>query len=117
MGNCVADQGDQQIGSMGMKATGPSSNEINDDVLEMALQGTNPMNALKSKVTLTFSAKDLPNMDTGSFTDPFLVLWELKGRQKKQVGMTELIADSLNPQWVKSIDVDYMFETQQTFML
>ena len=37
MGNCVADQGDQQIGSMGMKATGPSSNEINDDVLEMAL--------------------------------------------------------------------------------
>jgi hypothetical protein len=56
-------------------------------------------------------------MDVGSYTDPFLVLWELKGRQKKQVGTTELIADNLNPEWVKTIDVDYMFESQQTFLL
>jgi len=50
-------------------------------------------------------------MDKGSCTDPFLVLWELIGNQKKQIGSTELIADSMNPEWVKSIDVDYMFET------
>ena len=52
-----------------------------------------------------------------SASDPFLVLWELTGKQKTQIGSTELIADSMNPEWVKSIDVDYMFETQQTFLV
>ena len=69
------------------------------------------MNALKSKVSLTFTASNLPNMDTGSKTDPFIVLWELSGNQKKQVGTSEVIADNLNPEWVKNIDVDYFFET------
>ena len=71
------------------------------------------MNALKSKVSLTFSASSLPNMDSGSKTDPFVVLWELHGNgQKKQVGTSEVIADNLNPEWVKNIDVDYYFEAQ-----
>ena len=83
----------------------------------MALQQSNPMNALKSKVSLTFSAANLPNMDSGSKTDPFVVLWELQGNQKRQVAMTEVIADNLNPEWVKNIDVDYYFETQQRFLL
>ena len=74
------------ISKMGQYAQGPSTNEINNDVLDMALQQSNPMNALKSKVSLTFSASKLPNMDTGSKTDPFIVLWELQGTQKKQVG-------------------------------
>ena len=74
-----SDKKDDQIGSMGKLAQGPTSNEINDDVLDMALQQTNPMNALKSKVSLTFSAFDLPNLDVGSKTDPFIVLWELRG--------------------------------------
>jgi hypothetical protein len=55
------------------------------------------MNALKSKVSLSFSADKLPNLDVGSKTDPMLVLWEIKGKSKKQIGMTELIADNLNP--------------------
>jgi len=29
-----------------------------------------------------------------------------------KVGMTEVVADSLDPHWVKSIDVDYFFEVQ-----
>lgn len=41
----------------------------------------------------------------------------MKGKQKKQIGTTEVISDSLNPQWVQSMDVDYMFETQQTFLI
>jgi hypothetical protein len=50
-------------------------------MLNMALAGSNPANALKSRVTLTFSASKLPNLDidSGSKTDPFLVLWEMKG--------------------------------------
>lgn len=31
--------------------------------------------------------------------------------------MTEMVADSLNPQFVKEIMVDYMFEEQQTFRI
>ena len=83
----------------------------------MALQQTNPMNALKSKVSLSFSAFDLPNLDVGSKTDPFIVLWEVKGNQKIQVGKSEVVADNLNPEWVKNIDVNYYFENQQKFIL
>ena len=108
---------EQGIGNMGKYAQGPSSSGINNDVLDMALQQSNPMNALKSKVSLTFSASSLPNMDSGSKTDPFIVLWELHGNQKKQVGTSEVIADNLNPEWVKNIDVDYYFEAQQKFLL
>ena len=75
------------------------------------------MNSLKSKVALTFSALDLPNLDVGSKTDPFVVVWEMRGNQKVQVGRTEVIADNLNPEWVKNIDVSYFFETQQKFIV
>ena len=83
----------------------------------MALQQSNPMNALKSKVSLTFSAMNLPNLDVGSKTDPFVVLWEMKGNQRMQIGKSEVIADNLNPQWVKNIDVQYYFEASQKFIL
>lgn len=33
------------------------------------------------------------------------------------LGMTEVVSDSLSPTWIKSIDVDYMFEEQQNFMV
>ena len=37
--------------------------------------------------------------------------------RKTKIGETEVIADSLNPKWVKSMDVDYFFEAQQNFRL
>ena len=59
---------------------------------------------------LTFSAENLPNLDKGSKTDPFLVLYMEQGGLRHKIGETEVVADSLNPKWVKSIDVDYLFE-------
>lgn len=31
--------------------------------------------------------------------------------------MTEVVSDNLSPVWIKSLDVDYMFEEQQTFLV
>jgi hypothetical protein len=45
-----------------------------------------PGDSLKQKVGLTFECSNLPNMDRGSKTDPFVVLWEMKGKQKHKIG-------------------------------
>jgi predicted component of type VI protein secretion system len=55
----------------------------------MALASSNPANSLKSKVTLTFSAENLPNMDKSSKTDPILVIWQDKNGHKIYLGQTE----------------------------
>ena len=57
-------------------------------------------------------------MDKRGKTDAYCVLYDLsKGGQPKQLGMTEFVADNLNPQFVKEILADYMFEQQQTFKI
>ena len=45
-----------------------------------------PGDSLKQKVGLTFECANLPNLDRGSKTDPFVVLWEMKGKQKSKIG-------------------------------
>ena len=59
----------------------------------------------------------LPNLDTGSKSDCFLVLYSKDGRATQRLGETEVIADSLDPKWVTAITVDYFFEKQQDFMV
>ena len=66
--------------------------------------------SLKSKVALTFEGIKLPNLDEHSKTDAFCVLFSMNGNKKVKIGETEVVADSLDPRWVKSIDVDYFFE-------
>lgn len=44
-----------------------------------------------------------------------VVLYEKKGTMWEQLGMTEVIMDSLDPEWVKCFDVPYKFEEQQLF--
>ena len=73
------------------------------------------MNALKTKISLSFEGINLPNMDEGSKTDAFVILYQINGNHKTKLGQTEVVADSLNPRWVKEIDVDYFFEIQQNF--
>lgn len=65
---------------------------------------------------LTFECSNLPNLDRGSKTDPFVVLWQINGRQKSKVGQTELIMDNLNPVFVTTINMDYFFESQQNML-
>ena len=66
---------DVKIGQMGRQAVGANMNAISDADLEGALGLANSQSALKSRVALTFSAEKLPNMDTGSKTDAFVVLF------------------------------------------
>ena len=66
--------------------------------------------SLKSKVALRFEGIKLPNLDEHSKTDAFCVLYSLSGNKKTRLAETEVVADNLNPCWVKSIDVDYFFE-------
>ena len=55
-------------------------------------------------------------MDKRSLTDPFVVLFKKNiDEQWEQIGLTEIIHDNLNPQFVKKIIVDYHFEEQEHF--
>ena len=83
----------------------------------MALQGSNPMAALKSKVTLKFSAQSLPDLDRDSKTDPMLVLFQQHKGMKQMIGRTEVIPNTLDPEWVAMIDVDYYFEQAQNMIV
>jgi hypothetical protein len=58
-------------------------------MIDMALASSNPMNALKSKVTLTFSAENLPNLDKASKSDPMLVIYQESNGKKTFLGQTE----------------------------
>ena len=72
-------------------------------------------NFLQQTIRLSFACKNLPNLDTFTRTDGMVVLYEKKGNMWQQLGMTEVIMDNLNPEWVKCFEVPYKFEEQQNF--
>lgn len=69
----------QGTGAANQAAVGGAS--IDDQIL----QGM-PGDSLKQRVGLTFECNNLPNLDRGSKTDPFVVLWQMNGKQKQKVG-------------------------------
>ena len=77
----------------------------------------NLQDGLSQKLMLSFSCSDLPNLDKESKSDVFCVLWEQKGAQRKKCGQTECILDSLNPEFVTTLDVNYRFEESQKFVV
>lgn len=111
--SCTTTNEDVGAEKLTQQAVGATSNEITDDQLD----GLNLGSGLSQKLILTFSCKDLPNLDVGSKTDPFCVLWELKRNQRVKVGMTECILDNLNPEFVTNIQADYKFEENQNFII
>ena len=52
---------------------GGGSSGISDELLSASL----PNDSLKQKVGLTFECLNLPNLDFGSKTDAFCILWEI----------------------------------------
>lgn len=72
---------------------------------------------LSQKLQLSFSCENLPNMDTFSKSDPFIILYKLVGSVWTKMGMTEVIHDNLNPSFVTKITVDFFFEEQQKFKI
>lgn len=71
------------------------------------------------KVNLTFRCSDLKQMDWMSASDPMIVVFELHPQPNnaaplpREVGRTEMIMNSNNPVFQKTITLDYYFEKEQ----
>ena len=72
---------------------------------------------LKQKLILNIKCRNLPNLDKESNTDPFVVLYSLTpdGQIDAEIGRTEVVKDSLNPEFVQHFTIDYFFEEIQHF--
>jgi hypothetical protein len=58
----------------------------------------------------------LPNLDTFTRSDGMAVLYRKESNNRWSfIGMTEIVPDSLNPEWVNSFDLPYKFEETQLF--
>jgi len=71
--------------------------------------------AATSVVELSFSARNLRDMDVFSKSDPVCVVFiKPFGSQKwSEIKRTECIKNNLNPHWVTKVQMNYMFEEQQ----
>ena len=65
---------------------------------------------LQSIVRLTFSARNMPNLDTFTRSDGMLVLYEKRGNIWQLIGISEVQKSNLNPDWLKCFDLQYKFE-------
>ena len=70
---------------------------------------------LSNKLSLGFKCEELPNLDTFSKSDPFIVMYKQVGNRWSMIGKTEVIHDNLNPEFVKKILVDFHFEQTEMF--
>ena len=73
------------------------------------------MSQFVQKVDLRFRCKHLKNLDVGSRSDPYIVLYLLdpKTKTETEIGRTEYIKNNLNPVFMKEIRADYCFEETQ----
>ncbi|KAM6289043.1 copine-5-like, partial [Aegotheles albertisi] len=75
--------------------------------------GTGPVPA--TRVELTVSCRQLLDKDTFSKSDPLCVLYTQRpgSRQWREFGRTEVIDNSLNPDFLRKFVLDYFFEEKQ----
>lgn len=68
-----------------------------------------------SQVELSLSCRNLINTDILSKSDPYCVVYMRESWQEQyyEITRTEVIKDTLNPQWVKKVNLDFKFETMQ----
>ena len=85
-------------------------------------------NNLSSRVEIFVSCRNLKDLDTGSLSDPFCILEEYveprinRGQQQQQqqkkaqwmeIGRSEIVVNSLNPDFVTRFKMQYHFEETQ----
>jgi len=70
---------------------------------------------LVQEIELTIKAKNLADKDALSLSDPMCVVWIRRGLQTEwtEVGRTEVIQNTLNPEFATKIRIGYLFEEQQ----
>ena len=69
------------------------------------------------KISLAFSAQNLPKANTFGTTDPFLTIYVMKNGMKELIGHTEVAMDNYHPSWGHHFVVDYNFETIQEYLV
>ncbi|XP_032377055.1 copine Va isoform X2 [Etheostoma spectabile] len=69
-----------------------------------------------TKVEITVSCRNLLDRDTFSKSDPLVVLYTqgVESKQWREFGRTEVIDNTLNPDFVRKYILDYFFEEKQT---
>ena len=83
---------------------------LGSDLDSAVLAATNFNSGHQLRVSLSFKCRDLPNMDFMSASDPILILYKRHGNLWNRLGVTEVIHDTLNPDYVTKLTVDYNFE-------
>ncbi|WKY04556.1 hypothetical protein Q1695_005510 [Nippostrongylus brasiliensis] len=68
---------------------------------------------------LTVRASQLPDLDVLTKSDPMCVAYQFVGRltgngRWQEIGRTETLKNTLNPEWATQIRVEYLFEEKQT---
>ncbi|XP_056280623.1 copine-8 isoform X1 [Pseudoliparis swirei] len=91
---------------------------MNDSFLNMASIGDfDPLNASipATKVEITVSCRNLLDRDTFSKSDPICVLYTqgMGNKEWREFGRTEVIDNTLNPDFVRKFILDYFFEERQ----
>jgi len=72
--------------------------------------GPTNADAMSMQVNLFISARNLPDRDTFSKSDPQCVVYERHYGRWTKIGKTEKIKDNLNPDWRTSFTLAYFFE-------
>lgn len=91
---------------------------MNNTFLNMASIGDfDPLNATipATKVEITVSCRNLLDRDTFSKSDPICVLYTqgMGNKEWREFGRTEVIDNTLNPDFVRKFILDYFFEERQ----
>ncbi|KAK5876822.1 hypothetical protein CesoFtcFv8_026136 [Champsocephalus esox] len=91
---------------------------MNNSFLNMASIGDfDPLNATipATKVEITVSCRNLLDRDTFSKSDPICVLYAqgMGNKEWREFGRTEVIDNTLNPDFVRKFILDYFFEERQ----
>lgn len=68
-------------------------------------------------VELYVCCRDLVNMDVGSLSDPFVVLYKKVGLSWIEVGKSEIVWNNLNPDFAKTFEIEFEFERRQAFKI
>ncbi|KAJ0790255.1 putative C2 domain, von Willebrand factor, type A, copine, C2 domain superfamily [Helianthus annuus] len=114
MGNCFSGDGHGKF-AVGGTSSAPNTHASNDAVDNFF--SSRGHRGLFSQIELSLSASNLRDRDVLSKSDPLAVVYT-KGKDGslQELGRTEVVSNSLNPQWITKINVTYCFETVQTLL-
>ncbi|GAB4845798.1 Protein BONZAI 1 [Ancistrocladus abbreviatus] len=118
MGNCCSDVagGRSAVGGTGSALNYHQQPQGPNDAIDLFLK-SHGYNGLFSQIELSLSAANLSDRDLLSKSDPMAVIYlKMRDGTLEELGRTEVVLNSLNPTWIKKVNVSYHFEVMQTLV-